>query len=137
MYNLNKAMVEGNLTKDPEMKTLPSGMNITSFSLATNRRRKGADGNFQEEVQFHNITVFGKQAETTNQYLQKGSSALVIGRLETRSWEDKESGKKQYRTEIIAEDVTFGAKPSTDAGTVGNTEVAYPAPAAEDENIPF
>ena len=133
MYNLNKAMVEGNLTRDPEMKALPSGQNVTTFSMATNRKYKDKDGVLQEEVEFHNITVWGKQAESVNTYLKKGSSALVLGRLQTRSWE--KDGAKHYRTEIVAEDVTFGAKPQT--STVGDTGVAYPAPATEDENIPF
>ncbi len=131
MYNLNTATVEGNLTRDPEMKALPSGQNVTTFSMATNRKYKDKDGVLQEEVEFHNITVWGKQAESVNTYLKKGSSALVLGRLQTRSWE--KDGAKHYRTEIVAEDVTFGAKPSTDMGTVGGTAVAYPAPATEEE----
>jgi len=132
MYNLNKAMVEGNLTRDPEMKALPSGSNVTSFSIATNRRFKDKDGVQQEEVDFHNITVFGKQAESVNTYLTKGSSAYVEGRLQTRSWE--KDGVKQYRTEIIADRVQFGAKPTE--SKVAGTDVAYPAPEA-DEAIPF
>jgi len=114
MY-LNKAMVYGNLTRDPEMKALPSGMNVTSFSLATNRRFKDRDGNYQDAVDYHNITVFGRQAETVSQYLKKGAGAFVEGRLQTRSWE--KDGVKQYRTEIIADRVQFG--PRSDGGGSG------------------
>ena len=107
MY-LNKAMIYGNLTRDPEMKALPSGMNVTTFSLATNRVYNDRDGNRQESTDFHNIVVFGRQAETVNQYLKKGSGAFVEGRLQTRSWE--KDGQKQYRTEIVADRVQFGPK---------------------------
>ena len=116
------AVVEGNLTRDPELKVLPSGTNVASFSLATNRRWKDANGAPQEEVEYHNIIVFGKQADSVGKYLTKGSSALVKGRLKTQSWE--KDGVKQYRTEIIAEDVTFGAKPQNQ--TVAGTNVPYP-----------
>ena len=125
-------MVEGNLTRDPEMKSLPSGQNVTSMSIATNRRFKDKDGNLQDETQYHNVVVWGKQAESVAKYLTKGSSALVVGRLETRSWE--KDGAKQYRTEIVAEDVTFGAKPQP--STVGNTSVPYPEE-VKPEDIPF
>jgi single-strand DNA-binding protein len=107
------------------MKALPSGMNVTSFSLATNRRFKDRDGNYQDAVDYHNITVFGRQAETVNQYLKKGAGAFVEGRLQTRSWE--KDGVKQYRTEIIADRVQFG--PRSDGGGAG-------APAGESANAP-
>ena len=132
MYNLNTVTIEGNLTKDPEMKALPSGMNVTSMGLATNRKWKDKDGAMQEATEFHNVIVFGKQAESVAKYLTKGSSALVQGRLQTRSW-DKD-GVKMYRTEIIADQVTFGAKPQ--AKTVADTGVEYPEPAGEVE-VPF
>ena len=122
MYNINMAVVEGNLTRNPELKALPSGAQVASFSLATNRKWKDSDGALQEEVEYHNIVVFGKQADSVAKYLTKGSSALVQGRLQTRSW-DKD-GVKQYRTEIVAEDVTFGAKPQPQ--TIAGTNVPYP-----------
>src|SRR3989344_5345987 len=106
MY-INKAMVFGNLTRDPEARALPSGGQVCSFSIATNRIFKKADGTKGEQVEFHNIVVFGRQAETCAQYLRKGSSAYVEGRLQTRSWE-KEGAGKQYRTEIVADTVQFG-----------------------------
>lgn len=147
---LNKAMIYGNLTRDPEMKALPSGMNVTSFSLATNRRYKDRDGNYQDAADYHNVVVFGRQAETTAQYLKKGSSAYVEGRLQTRSW-DKD-GVKQYRTEIIAERVQFGPKSgggdgggSSAPAASSSSDNSGAAPAAPDypeedinpEDIPF
>lgn len=114
MY-LNKAMIYGNLTRDPEMKALPSGMNVTTFSLATNRIYNDRDGKRQESTDFHNIVVFGRQAETVNQYLKKGSGTFVEGRIQTRSWE--KDGQKMYRTEIVADRVQFG--PRTDGGGSG------------------
>lgn len=115
MY-LNKAMVYGNLTRDPEMKSLPSGIQVTSFSIATNRVYNDRDGKRQEQVDYHNIVVFGRQAETSAQYLKKGSSAYVEGRMQTRSWE--KDGVKQYRTEVVADRVQFG--PRTDGGGGGS-----------------
>ena len=110
MY-INKAMVFGNLTRDPEVRALPSGMNVCSFSIATNRVFKDRDGKKQEQTDYHNVVVFGRQADTVSQYLQKGSSAFVEGRMQTRSWEGKD-GEKKYRTEIVADRVQFGPRSS-------------------------
>ncbi len=107
--NLNKVFIIGNLTRDPELRTLPSGTPVASFGVATNRVWKNPQGERQEEVQFHNVIVFGRQAETTSQYLTKGSLALVEGRIQTRSWDGKD-GSKQYRTEIVAERIQFGPR---------------------------
>lgn len=112
MY-LNKAIIIGNLTRDPELKALPSGIKVASFSLATNRTWKDQNGQKKEEVQYHNVVVFGRQAEIVSQYMKKGSSLLVEGRLQTRSW-DGADGKKNYRTEIVADRVQFG--PRNDGG---------------------
>ena len=119
MY-LNKALVIGNLTRDPEMKSLPSGIKVTTFSLATNRVWKNKDGAKQESVDFHNIVVFGRQAETSAQYLKKGSNALVEGRMQTRSW-DAQDGTKKYRTEIVADSVQFGPRPGGFIGGAGSS----------------
>jgi single-strand DNA-binding protein len=145
--NINKAMVFGNLTRDPELKALPSGMSVCSFALATNRVYNDRDGKRQEQVDYHNVTVFGKQAETTAKYLTKGSSAFVEGRLQTRSWE--KDGQKHYRTEIIADRVQFGPRgssaPSSANNTSGNSGPDDRAPGLPDypeeeinpEDIPF
>jgi len=149
MY-LNKAMVYGNLTRDPEMKALPSGMQVCSFSLATNRVYNDRDGKRQEATDYHNIVVFGKQAENCAKYLTKGNSTYVEGRLQTRSW-DKD-GQKQYRTEIVADRVQFGPKGSGSTGggssaPAGATDTAdnragsalpdYPEEEINPEDIPF
>lgn len=147
MY-LNKAMIFGNLTRDPELKSLPSGMNVCSFSIATNRVYNDRDGNRQEQTDYHNIAVFGKQAENSAKYLTKGSSAYVEGRLQTRSWEA--DGVKHYRTEIVADRVQFGprsggggaAAPSNDTGAASADEKKpaapdYPEEEINPEDIPF
>jgi single-strand DNA-binding protein len=113
MY-INKVMLYGNLTRDPELRAMPSGGNVTSFSVATNRVYKKADGSRAEQTDYHNVVVFGRQADTCAQYLKKGSSAYIEGRLQTRSW-DKE-GVKQYRTEVIADRVQFGPRPGGSTG---------------------
>ena len=108
MY-LNKAMVVGNLTRDPELKSLPSGIQVASFSVATNRVWKDKSGAKQESADYHNVVVFGKIAENAALYLKKGSQVLIEGRLQTRSW-DGPDGKKVYRTEIVADLVQYGAR---------------------------
>lgn len=136
MY-INKAMVYGNLTRDPELKALPSGNQVTTFSIATNRVYNDRDGKRQESVDYHNIVVFGKQAENVAKYLTKGSGAFIEGRMQTRSW-DKD-GQKQYRTEVIADFVQFGPKKG-DATTVEKTDDAmpeYPEEEINPEDIPF
>ena len=107
MY-INKVNLYGNLTRDPELKALPNGSQVASFGIATNRSYKDKDGNKKEQVEFHNITMFGRQAEVAHQYLKKGRPVFVEGRLQTRSWDDKETGKKMYRTEIIVDQFQFG-----------------------------
>jgi len=120
MY-LNKAIIIGNLTRDPELKSLPSGVRVTTFGLATNRVWKDKTGAKQEEVQFHNIVVFGTQAEIVAQYLKKGQSAMVEGRIQNRSW-DAPDGTKKYRSEIVADRVQFG--PKAGAGGTGSYDKA-------------
>jgi single-strand DNA-binding protein len=98
---INKVILVGNLGKDPEVRSTQSGRPVTTFSLATSRKWKDADGGPQEQTEWHNIVCFGRQAEIAGQYLTKGRQVFVEGRLQTRSWEDKETGKKMYRTEIV------------------------------------
>ena len=120
--NLNKAMLIGRLTRDPEMRYTPSGAPVTNFSIATNRYGTGADGDRKEYTDFHDIVVWniGKRAlaEHCAQYLHKGSLVYVEGRLSTRQWENKE-GQKQRRTEITANDVEFLESRSQSAGGGG------------------
>lgn len=116
MY-LNKAQIIGNLTRDPEMKVLPNGTPVCNFSVATNHVYKDKNGVKQESVEFHNIVCFGKTAETVSQYMRKGSQVYLEGRIQTRSWEDRDTGKKMYRTEINADTIQFGNKPKDGASS--------------------
>ncbi len=109
MY-LNKTYILGNLVKDPELKSLPNGTKVCNFSLATNRSYKDANGAKQESVEYHNIVMFARQAEVAGQYLKRGQSCLIEGRIQTRSWDDTKTGEKKYRTEIMAESMQMGPK---------------------------
>jgi single-strand DNA-binding protein len=130
MY-LNKVIIYGNLTRDPELKSLPSGGQVATFGVATNRTFKDKNGQKQETTEFHNIVAFGRTAEVIGQYFKKGRPIFVEGRLQTRSWDDKDSGKKQYRTEIVLENFQFGADGGrTGAGSAGGYEPSAPAAAA-------
>jgi single-strand DNA-binding protein len=123
MY-LNKAIIIGNLTRDPELRALPSGIQVTSLSVATNRVWKDKNGAKQEASDFHNVVVFGRQAETSAQYLKKGQQVMIEGRIQTRSWDDKSTGEKKYRTEIVADNVQFGAKAGGFGGGSGASGAA-------------
>lgn len=127
MY-LNKSYILGNLTKDPEIKSLPNGTKVCNFSLATNRTFKDANGAKQENVEYHNIVMFAKLAEIGGQYLKKGQSCLIEGRIQTRSWDDPNGGGKKYRTEIVADSMQMGPKGGA-VQTGGNNMQA-------DENMP-
>lgn len=127
MY-LNKVTLYGNLTRDPEVKVLPSGQQICSFSIATNRTYKDKNGQKQEQTEYHNVVSFGKQAEIIGQYVKKGRPLFVEGRIQTRSW-DKD-GTKQYRTEIVVEQFQFGA----DNGAGGSQRNAAPKTNAASED---
>jgi single-strand DNA-binding protein len=108
MY-LNKVILIGNLTQDPELKSLPSGSSVTSFGLATNRTWTDQNGQKQESVEYHNLVAYGKPADIISQYLRKGSLMSVEGRLQTRSW-DGQDGQKRYKTEIVIENFQMGPK---------------------------
>lgn len=103
--DLNKAMVIGNVTRDPETRTTPSGQNVASFSVATNLVWNDSSGQKQEKAEFHNIVAWRKLADICSQYLKKGSKVYVEGRLQTNSWTGQQDGVKKYRTEIVAENL--------------------------------
>ncbi|OGG78390.1 hypothetical protein A3A36_00355 [Candidatus Kaiserbacteria bacterium RIFCSPLOWO2_01_FULL_52_12b] len=151
MY-LNKVFLYGNLTRDPELKALPSGQNLVSFGLATNRTYKDKNGVKQEATEFHNVVAFGRTAEIIAQYMKKGRPLFVEGRIQTRSWEGKEDGKKQYRTEIVVDNFQFGSDgkgggtgatrtPSAEgesaSGGKGDEAIKYPDEEINPEDIPF
>ena len=146
--NLNKVFVAGNLTKNPELKMLPSGTPVCSFSIATNEFYKDKSGQNQQKTEYHNIVAFGKQAENINQYMRKGSQILIEGKLQTRSWDDKD-GKKQYRTEILVTSMQFGSSPQSKkeeskeenygngVDSISEPDISYPEDEINPEDIPF
>lgn len=147
--NINKAIIVGRLTADPEQKALPSGQSVATFSLATSRVWKDQNGGQKEATDFHNIVVFGRQAETSAQYLKKGQIAGVEGRIQTRSW-DGNDGQKKYRTEIVADRIQFGPKAgggapdtpkadssSQEAPADSGSQIEYPEEEISPEDIPF
>lgn len=103
--SFNQAIIMGNLTRDPEMRNTPSGQNVASFAVATNRQWQDPSGERKEAVEYHEIVAWGKLAELASQYLSKGRKVLVVGRLQTQSWE--KDGVKRQRTEIVANDISF------------------------------
>ncbi|MEN8252476.1 MAG: single-stranded DNA-binding protein [Patescibacteria group bacterium] len=144
--NVNKAIIVGRLTRDPEKRTTQTGQTVTNFSVATSTRWKGQDGQQNEKTEFHNVIAWGKRGEVIAQYMTKGQEIFVEGRLETQSWDDKETGKKMYRTEIVMDNFEFGAKPmgaSNNQGAYNNNEqntapvaAAAPAQQPKEEEIP-
>jgi len=156
--SVNKVILIGNLGKDPEVKYTPSGTAIAKFSLATNERYKDKAGEFQERTEWHNIVAWQRLAEIAGEYLKKGRSVYVEGRIQTHSWDDKQSGQKKYMTEIVANDLVLlggrgeggeggggRGRPAAAAADAAGTEATAPAPAENpaqgaeitDEDIPF
>lgn len=118
MRGFSKAIITGNLTRDPELRTTPNGASVCSFSVAVNRIYKDANGEQREDVSFIDCSAWGKLGEMIAQYAKKGSGVLVSGRLDQRSWEDKTTGQKRSRVEIVVEDFNFaGAAPSGNSTT--------------------
>ena len=154
---VNKVILLGNLGKDPEVKYTQGGMAVASFSLATSSSVKDKDGNWQDKTEWHNIKAFGRTAEVAGEYLKKGRTVYIEGRLHNDSWDDKETGQKKYRTEIlVSELVLVGGQREASEGGGGYSgarsgakaannfdqrppEQEAPAPAGEitDEDIPF
>lgn len=123
--NFNKAIIIGNLTRDPEVKTTPNGHNVATYSVATNRFWTKPQGERQQFTEYHNIVAWGKLADISSQYLKKGSLVMIEGRLQTRSWEGQD-GVKRYRTEIVTENMQLGPRSAT-------STAANPTPAAEED----
>ncbi|MEZ5331481.1 MAG: single-stranded DNA-binding protein [Thermoanaerobaculia bacterium] len=137
---VNKVILIGNLGRDPEVRTTPSGQPVANFTLATNRRWTDREGNKQEQTEWHRIVCWGRQAEVAGQYLTKGKQIYVEGRLQTRSWEDRNTGEKKYTTEIVCENFQMlGGR-----GGGGGRDGGYDEPGdvgggagIEDDDIPF
>ena len=105
--SLNRVMIIGNLGQDPELRYTANQTPVATFSIATTDYRTGQDGQRQETTEWHRVVVWSKQAENCAKYLAKGRTVFVEGRLQTRSWDDKQSGQKRYQTEIVAQNIQF------------------------------
>ena len=155
---VNKVILLGNLGKDPEVKFTPSGMAIARFSLATTERAKDKEGNWQDKTEWHNLVAFGRTAEVAGEYLKKGRTVYIEGALRSSSWDDKETGQKKYKTEVIVNELIMvggqreggeggggysgakgGAKSSDnfDQRTPEHAEAHAPSGEITDEDIPF
>lgn len=134
---VNKAIIVGNLGRDPELRSTPSGQTLAKFSVATTRKWRDRDGNLQEQTEWHNIVCWGRQAEVAGQYLTRGKQVYVEGRLQTDSWEDKETGKKMYRTEIVCDNFQMlGSRGDAPSGPRQDGPSDNYGP-ADDDDIPF
>jgi single-strand DNA-binding protein len=129
MAGVNKVILIGNLGKDPELRYTPAGQPVATFSLATTERRTDKNGQRKETTEWHNIVVFGKTAEIVNQYLKKGRSCYLEGKITNRSWDDRD-GNKKYKTEIIANTVQFLGGGGGGGGAPNATDGAAPADTA-------
>ena len=107
MKSVNKVILIGNLGKDPEVKFTPQGTPVAKISLATNERFKGKDGQWQDRTEWHNVVLWQRLAEIAGEYLKKGGKVYIEGRLQTRSWDDKQTGQKKYMTEVVANDLVL------------------------------
>ncbi|MBB5329873.1 single-stranded DNA-binding protein [Tunturiibacter gelidoferens] len=117
---VNKVFLLGNVGKDPEIRSTTGGMTVASFSLATADRQKDAQGNWTDKTEWHNIVCFQRTAEVVRDYVKKGSQILVEGKIQTRSWDDKTSGEKKYKTEILVNELTLlGGKPAGEGASSG------------------
>jgi single-strand DNA-binding protein len=126
--NLNKAVIIGNVTQDPEIRNIPSGQSVASFSVATNRIWNDKQGQRQTQAEFHNIVAWGRLAEIVGQYLKKGGLVMIEGRIQTRTWDDQQ-GVKKYKTEIIAENIQLGPRNNGGSGS-SSYQSADSAPAS-------
>jgi len=150
---VNKVFLLGRLGKDPEMRATPGGMTIANFTLATSDRAKDAQGNWQDRTEWHNLVAFQRTAEIVRDYCKKGSQIFVEGKIQTRSWEDKESGAKKYRTEILVNELSLldskgggegGGYAKSNTASYGSSAPAAPAVQNDytdqgitDDDIPF
>jgi single-strand DNA-binding protein len=149
---VNKVFLLGNVGKDPEIRSTPSGTTVATFSLATADRRKDAQGNWADSTEWHNLVAFQRTAEIVRDYVKKGTQLFVEGKIQTRSWDDKESGQKKYRTEILVNELSLLGKPgggegggggysrSSSSGSSSSAQSSAPDYADQgitDDDIPF
>jgi len=140
MASVNKAILIGNLGKDPEMRYTPSGQAVTTFSIATSEKWRDKEGQQQERTDWHSIVVWGRQAEIASEYLKKGRPVYLEGRIQNRSYEDKD-GNKKYISEIVVQRMQFlGGRPDQQGGGQSSKDQANdmpPEPAGDDDDLPF
>jgi single-strand DNA-binding protein len=148
---VNKVFLLGNVGKDPEIRATAGGMTIASFTLATADRQKDQQGNWTDKTEWHNLVAFQRTAEIVRDYVKKGTQIFVEGKIQTRSWDDKESGQKKYRTEILVNELSLLGKPGGESGggsyaKSSSTSYGSSTPAAQpdyaeqgitDDDIPF
>jgi len=126
--SVNKVILVGNLGKDPELRYTPTNLPVATFTLATNERFKDKDGNWQERTEWHNIVAWQRTAEIANEYLKKGRQVYIEGRIQNRSWDDKQTGEKKYRTEIVVSDMMLlGGGPRDGEGSSAPAQRSRPA----------
>lgn len=149
--SVNKVILLGNVGKDPEIRATPGGTMVASFSLATSDRTKDQSGNWSDRTEWHNLVAFQRTAEIIRDYVKKGSKLYVEGKIQTRSWDDKTSGEKKYRTEIIVNDISLlsgrgegegggynrSSSTSYDQRTSSNTDDLVQSTEITDDDIPF
>ncbi len=150
--SVNKVILLGNVGKDPEIRSTPGGTMVANFTLATSDRQKDAQGNWQDRTEWHNLVAFSRTAEIIRDYVKKGTKLYVEGKIQTRSWDDKESGQKRYRTEIIVNDLSLlsgrdeGSSSGYSRGSSSSSYDQRPAASQDDyaqsaeisdEDIPF
>jgi single-strand DNA-binding protein len=137
--SVNKVILLGNVGKDPEIRSTAGGTMVANLTLATSDRQKDAQGNWQDRTEWHNLVAFSRTAEIIRDYVKKGSKLYVEGKIQTRSWDDKESGQKRYRTEIIVNDLSLlsgrdeGSSGSYSRGAGGSSSYDQRPPASQDE----
>jgi single-strand DNA-binding protein len=142
---VNRVILIGRLGRDPEIKYTPSGQAMATFTLATDEARRDSDGNLQSQTEWHNIVLWGKQAETAGEYLKKGKLVYIEGRLQTRSWEDSQGGGTRHRTEIIGNRFVMlgGKSEGSESSPPARTSPAVPTQPSggshpeEEEDLPF
>lgn len=147
MRSLNRVTLLGNVGRDPEVKATAGGTTVANFSLATTKGKKDAAGNWTDQVEWHNLVSFGKTAEVIRDYVNKGSRLYIEGELQTRSWDDKKTGEKKYRTEIVVHDISLltpkkddgqnGGYTRTSSDTQSYAQYASQQSAAEVDNDPI
>jgi len=143
--SVNKVILVGNLGKDPDIKYTPSGVPVAKITVATNERYKQKNGEWQERAEWHNVVLWQRLAEITGEYLTKGSKVYIEGRLQTRSWDDKQTNQKKYVTDVVASDLVLlssrgnGGAADSSGGSRGSEKQSFDerAPEAEPEDIPF